>query len=289
MSLRRKLFDVSSQAIHAASKRVHRRFIKTNDIQTSVSCEEYTPKGNWEGTLLYLHGGGYMIGSPKSYRTLGMRIADEAKCRVIIPDYRLAPEHPFPSGLYDAVEVYKEILKFEKPENIYIAGDSAGGGLSTALALYLRDNNLPLPGCVTLMSPFLDVLCKGKSWKTNKDRDQLFSRDDISQLVRHYYKNADPQNPLVSPLNADLAGLPRFLILVGSYERLLSDSENFYEKLKAAGGTAELQVWPEMQHVWPFLAPFGKESLKSINSIAGFILGEKFHHSKVPIRLDEAG
>jgi epsilon-lactone hydrolase len=283
VSIRRKMWSVATTPIHTATFKVRNKFTKTSVFKTKIPILEFTPKKKWEGTILYIHGGGFVLGSHKIYASFAMQLTKAANCRVVIPDYRLAPEFPFPAGLEDIVNVYKEILNHESPENIYIVGDSAGGGLSTSLVTYLRNNEIPLPRAVSLLSPFVDLTFSGESWETNKKNDRLFGASSLENLPDLYCPEDNVENPLISPIKADLSHLPPFYLIVGSAECLYSDSEKLHEKLLSQGTESTLSVWDGRQHVFPLMAPISDDAREAIKDIASFIDG----HKTVPATIEE--
>ena len=221
------------------------------------------------GTLLYLHGGGYIACSPETHRPITCGLARRG-FDVFAPDYRLAPEHPFPAAVDDAVAAYRGLLaRGIPPERIVVAGDSAGGGLALALMLSLRDAGDALPRAAVLFSPWTDLAGTGETLRSNAKRDAMFPGEKIEQAAEPYLAEADPRTPLASPLYAELAGLPPMLIHVGSYEVLLDDSRRLAERARAAGTPITLQTWPVVPHVWQlFRMP---ESGKSMDAAAGFL------------------
>lgn len=229
--------------------------------------------------LLYLHGGGYVMGSPHSHRDLTWRLAEASGARVVALDYALAPEHPFPAGLEHALAAYRALLdQGIAPENLAVAGDSAGGGLTFATLVAARDRGLPMAGAAVGLSPWTDLAGTGKSMKTNFKADPMIRADQIGKIVPLYTGGRSPTDPLVSPLYADLHGLPPTLIQVGSTEVLLDDSTRFAEKLEAAGVPVTLDVWDNMPHVWQLFAqrlPEGRQALAKIGAFLRDHLGRR--------------
>ena len=218
-----------------------------------------------QGLLIYLHGGGYFGCSAETHRPITAFFAMHG-FRVFAPNYRLAPENPFPAAIEDAVAVYRSLLaEGNLSTRIIVAGESAGGGLSLSLLLVLRAAGTPLPAAVALFSPWTDLAATGESIRTNSKRCAMFNGTDIGPSARYYLGNADPRNPLVSPLYADLSGLPPLLIHVGADECLRDDSTRLAEKARAAGVTVESKVWPVVPHAWqlaPHLIPEARQSLR---------------------------
>lgn len=217
-----------------------------------VSAERLTPAGAAEGrALLYLHGGGYCIGSPKSHRAIAARFADQVKAVTFVPDYRLAPEAPYPAAVDDALKAYRYLLdEGYAPHRIAIAGDSAGGGLTLATALAARDAGLPQPACLLLISPWADLGHHGPSYAAMEPTDPMITISGIKQYALHYGAGADVNHPHLSPARANLTGLPPMLIHVGQHEVLLSDSLTLAQTAGLHGVEVRLEVWPEMIHVW---------------------------------------
>lgn len=214
------------------------------------------PESRNDAVILYLHGGGYVLGSPLSHRGLAAHLGQQSKAKVMVLDYRLAPEHPFPAAIEDAVAAYRALLaQGVSAKQIVIAGDSAGGGLTMATALSLRDAGDPLPAGLFLISPWVDLTQSGDSYASKADRDPIISKDGLDLNAAQYLNGADATNPLASPLMADLSGLPPILIQVGTEEALLSDSEVLQARADQAGVAAALEIWPTMIHVWHAFYP----------------------------------
>lgn len=226
---------------------------------------EWVDAQNSDVTLLYLHGGGYVACSAEVYRGITVGFALNG-LRVFAPDYRRAPEHVFPAAIDDAVAVYRAL-----PGKVVVAGDSAGGGLALGMLLTLRDAGDKLPAAVVLLSPWTDLAATGHSLVTNDRRCALFRGSQIGRAALFYLGDADPKNPLASPLYADLSGLPPMLIHVGANETLLDDSTRLADRARAAGVEVELKIWPVVPHVWQ-LVPALKESKQSLREASRFLL-----------------
>ncbi|MEZ5436141.1 MAG: alpha/beta hydrolase [Pseudomonadales bacterium] len=233
-----------------------------------------------EKLILYLHGGGYIFCSAHTtHKDILWRLSVASKCRVIAPDYRLAPEHPYPAALEDSIKVYRWLLEQGyKPENIVIAGDSAGGGLTYGTVLKIRDIGLPLPAATVAMSPWTDLAVTGESVITNLKRDALIPGDGLPEGAQYYLAGASTRDPYASPLYGDPTGLPPTLIQVSKDEVLLDDSRRLAAKYRAAGVPCELELWDGMPHVWQTLAMFIPEGKTAINRIGAFI--SKHLHQK---------
>jgi monoterpene epsilon-lactone hydrolase len=221
--------------------------------------------------LFHIHGGGYVIGSIRSHRKMVARFARAARCRALLFDYRLAPEHPFPAALEDALTSYRWLLaQGYEPGKIAIAGDSAGGGLAIATLIALRDAGEPLPAAGMLLSPWTDLTGTGETLKTVGWRDPVLNPKLGVKWARCYLGDADPLNPLISPIYADCTGLPPLLIHVGTKEMLLDDSRVFAERAQSHGVPVELDIWDGMFHVWHAGAPALREGTEAIKKLAAF-------------------
>jgi acetyl esterase/lipase len=230
------------------------------------------PGCSTEHVLLHLHGGGYVMGSCVSHRALASNLAIACGIQAAVPEYRLAPEHPFPAALEDAVAAYKALLEQGyAPDRIVISGDSAGGGLSLATLVALRDEGISLPAAAVLLSPLTDMTCSGESLQTRAQVDPWLRPDMLQAITQHYVGDAERSDPRLSPLFAELRGLPPSLVQVGDQEILLSDSVQLAERAKAAGVQLELEVWPEVWHVWQLFAPTLPDANEAIASIGAFV------------------
>jgi acetyl esterase/lipase len=241
-------------------------------MAAGVPAEWIEPLGADAGrVILYLHGGGYVLCSPDTHRGLAARLARASAARLLLLDYRLAPEHPFPAALDDALSAYRWLLKEGfSASRIAIGGDSAGGGLTLATSACLRDSGEPLPAALFCISPWTDLTFSGESIRTRADTDPLLSPHG-GHLVKDYAGENNPANPLISPLFADLRGFPPTFIHVGNDEILLSDSTRLKDRMQAAGVDVSLVIWAGMWHVFPVFAPFIPEAQKAIDQIAAHI------------------
>jgi len=224
-----------------------------------------------ERVLLYFHGSAMIIMSPKTHRRLTVEIAKITNMRVLSVDYRLAPEHPFPAGLEDCTDVYKWLLSTGiKPENIIIAGDSAGGNLTLASLLKLKDDGILLPAATIVLSPGTDNTEESKTFYENAETDALAS-GGILWCITAYLAGKDPYNPLISPVFGDLKGLPPLLIQVSKSEILYDHSTRLFERAKIADVNVTLQEWDNMPHVFHFYFDQLPESREAINKIGDFV------------------
>jgi phosphinothricin tripeptide acetyl hydrolase len=222
--------------------------------------------------VLYLHGGGYVIGSPRSHRHLAAAVARAASASALLLDYRLAPEHPYPAALDDATAAYRWLLdQAIAPGRIVIAGDSAGGGLTVATMLALRDVGLPLPAAGVCISPWVDLTCSGQSYRTKADVDPIVRRAGVEEMARAYLGATPPRTPLASPLFADLRGLPPLLVHVGSDEVLLDDAVRLAGRARAAHVDTTLETWDRMIHVWHWFLPMLDEAGSAVEAIGRFV------------------
>jgi phosphinothricin tripeptide acetyl hydrolase len=247
-------------------------FEKRIELRAGLTADIAVPKGAGpHPVMVYLHGGGWAFGSPASFRKLGMQFA-EAGYLTIVLDYRLAPEHPFPAALDDALGAYQWLLgRGIAPGRIVVAGDSAGGGLTVALLLALRERALPRPAAGVCISPWVDLTCSGASYATKAAVDPIVTREGVGMMAQAYAGSGDPKAALLSPLYGDLHGLPPLLVQVGSDEVLLDDAVGLADRAKAAGVSVTLEEWPAMIHVWHWFLPMLAEAERAIGVIGGFV------------------
>ncbi len=221
--------------------------------------------------MMYIHGGGFVACSPQTHRPITAALAKRG-FRVFAPAYRLAPEHPFPAAVDDVVAAWRGLRqKVEGP--IVVAGDSAGGNLALALMISLRDRGEHLPAAAALFSPATDFTGTGASHRENSGRDAMFRPEILQQFGVAYLGTADPKHPLVSPLYADLSGLPPLFIEVGQTEVLRDDAVRLAARAKDAGVHAEVKVWPVVPHVWQIADSFIPEARRSLDAAANFLHG----------------
>lgn len=222
--------------------------------------------------LVYLHGGAYAVGAPRVYRELCARLALRLPARVLSVDYRLAPEHPFPAAIEDSVAVYRALLERGiAAADIVLAGDSAGGGLSLACALRLRELNLPQPAALLLFSPWTDLSLSGDSICQCAGTELMLDAEGLREAAQDYLAGQDARTPLASPLFADLRGLPPTLIQVSDAELLYDDSRRLAQALQAAGVQTQLQVWPGLWHVWQVFVGLMPEADAALREACAFV------------------
>ena len=240
---------------------------RQNKLAADVTVEPVTANGvasEWTTTpdadrgkaILYLHGGGYVIGSLDSHRHLAAEAGRAAGARTLAIDYRLAPEHPFPAAVDDALAAYRFLLaNGVQPGGVTIAGDSAGGGLVVAAMLAIRDAGLAQPACGWTISPWVDMEAIGDSMVSKAATDPTVQKAGILDMAKHYLNGADPRSPLAAPIYGDLHGLSPLLIQVGAAETLLDDAIRLAQVAGIADVAVDLQIWPEMIHVWHVYHP----------------------------------
>jgi epsilon-lactone hydrolase len=246
--------------------------IARGEISGIPALHVATPRSRPDRHILFLHGGGYVTGSPDLYVHLLWRIAAAAEARIAAVDYRLAPEHPFPAALDDALAAWRGLLAAgADPRRAAFIGDSAGGGLALALALRARDEGAGLPAAIVAMSPWTDLAVTGGSVRRNARADPMLNADDVPHLAARYLAGADPRHPYASPLYGDPSGLPPTLIQVGGDEILLDDSVRMTARMRDAGVAAHLEIWPRMPHVFQSFSSILPEARSAIGRIGAFV------------------
>jgi acetyl esterase/lipase len=235
-------------------------------------CEWVLPEKSGSKVVLYLHGGGYVTGSHRTHRGLVAQICSKGGFKGFVINYRLAPEHPFPAALEDALEAYRYLLaQGFQPKDIAIAGDSAGGGLSISLLYKLKSLGMEMPASAALICPWLDLTNSGESGKFNRGKDPIITNEKGNFWADMYAADADKQNPYISPLFGDTKGLPPVYIHAGGKDLLLSDATRMYDKMKAEGCDVQLEVYEDCFHVWHAFWIFLSEADKANQQIADFI------------------
>ncbi|MFT7255600.1 MAG: monoterpene epsilon-lactone hydrolase [Candidatus Azotimanducaceae bacterium] len=252
---------------NAPPKHIQISYETINDLP----CEWLqAPASGASRILFYLHGGGYVSGGLDSHRELAWRLAEAAGLKVLLVDYPLAPEYPFPKALDQVTQCYRTLLEQGyHAEDIALGGDSAGGGLAMALLLNLKNRGLPLPYRAILLSPWVDLSLSGDSIVTNVDTDVMLTPRALAQMADFYLGERDAKAALASPLYGDLRGLPPLLVHVSDSELLLSDGQRLASTVASLGGDVELTIWPQMPHVFQALAarlPEGKQAIAALGA-----------------------
>ncbi len=250
-----------------------------DDIQTErvgaggVAAEWVCAPGVHEDrVMLYFHGGGYVVGSMRTHRVMLSHISRASGFKMLGLDYRLAPEHPFPAPVEDALAAYHWLLdNGYEAKHIVLGGDSAGGGLVVAALVAMRYLGAPLPAAGVCLSPWIDMEATSQTFSTNADVDPSVSKARIQLIANVYLGGRNPKAPLASPIHADLRGLPPLLLQVGGIETLLGDAQALAERGKAAGVEVDLEVWDDMPHVWQHFAPILPEGQQAIARIGEFL------------------
>jgi monoterpene epsilon-lactone hydrolase len=272
---RSHLLPLSSQRRAAAGflpKRNTREMRYESVDANGVKSEWFHPTGCDESrVLMYVHGGGYCLGSIDTHRDPVARLCAAARVRGFVPEYRLAPEHPFPAQLEDAVASYRWLLdQGVLPSRILLAGESAGGGLLLSLLISLRDAGAPLPAAAVCVSPWVDLEMTGQSMQDNARFDYV-ARHVLRQNVRYFVPNGDTRNPLAAPLHADLRGLPPLLVLAGEAETLLDDARRIAARASQHGVDVTLEIEPDMIHAWHMFANAFPRARATIDRMAAFV------------------
>lgn len=244
--------------------------ITREPVQIGGLPAEWIRPENPSGTILYLHGGAFVLGSIGTHRMLAVDLTRHTGMQVILPEYRLAPDHPFPAAMDDAARAYAWLLASGiPPREIILGGDSAGGGLALSMLVRLQAEGQPIPAAAFLLSPWTDLTLSGASIEAKASTDPVLSQEPLRRFARMYAAGHDLHDPYISPLGADLSGLPPILVQVGTEEILLDDAVRLAESLTAAGGTARLEVYPGMFHVFQMM-PFLPETRQAFSAIAQF-------------------
>lgn len=221
--------------------------------------------------ILYFHGGGFVSGNAEAHRNLVSKFVKKVGIKTLVFDYRLAPEHPFPAAMEDSVAIYQWLLEEGyRSERIFFAGDSAGAGLEFSCLLKLKALGVKLPKAVVAISPCVDMTISGESHKTRLKQDPCTPRGSTETWLGYYVGDGDPTNPFMSPVFADLTGLPPVMIQVGDHETLLSDSQNLAKKAEESGVKVTLHVWEGLFHCFPLLSPLFKEASLAMDEIDSF-------------------
>ena len=245
------------------------------DNYSGIPGAIFTPRKNvnTKSIIFYLHGGGYCFGSSLTTHKVGLtKLAKQTGSVCYSVDYRLAPEHQYPAALDDALTAWKHIVNQNPNCNIILAGDSAGGGLSLALMMYLRDNNEQLPDGLVLFSPWTDLTCSRETYETKAKFDPMFTTNMTKDSANIYVpEDVKKTDPYISPLYGNFTNLPRTLVLVGGNEILLDDSRHFAQKAKESGVDIEIDIWPSMFHDWWLFGSFIPETKQVLDKVANWI------------------
>ncbi|WP_299981185.1 alpha/beta hydrolase [uncultured Pseudoteredinibacter sp.] len=270
------MYCAADPSISAIKSRIYPAI--ASDGELSVTSEWVIAPNSQPGKrLLYIHGGSWMAGSPATHRSVTSRLAELTGCEVLAIAYRLAPEFPFPNGLNDCIASYKWLLENGHnnkgaAEKIYVSGDSAGGNLSLSLVLALQEQGLRKPDAVAAISPATSLDFASPTISSNKAVDPIINADLLPLVVENYTQGADVNNPLVSPAKGDLSSLPPTLLQTGEREVLLGDSIIFADAAKEQGSEVEVDLWPDMPHVFQGFAPFLPEADLALEKISEFLL-----------------
>lgn len=248
------------------------RFVTKDLVQyAGLDAAWFRPDGHSKSrTILYLHGGGYVMGSHNTHRALIARIARASGCQALAVNYRKAPEAPYPAAVEDAERVYRQMVA-DGYENIFLMGDSAGGGLCLALLQIIKKEKLPKAAGAVLLSPWTDLTMSGDSVQSKKDIDPMIAPHLLDIFSKRYYGDADPTHPHISPLFADMRGFPPTLIQVGGNETLFDDSTRLAQKMHKAGVKVRLDIFEDMMHVWQFFGGIMPEANRAIEEIGQFV------------------
>jgi epsilon-lactone hydrolase len=264
-------FERFSRVSRQAMQRKFPRLVFGDHVVDGLAIESVCAVESPVRVILYLHGGAFFMGSPASYRNRAMRLSYRCQAEVFVPDYRLAPEHQYPAALDDALVAWHFVKALRPQAAIFVAGDSAGGGLSLSLLVRLRDSGLVMPNGSFQLSPWTDLTVSGSSVDGNYGRDLWFTRKHLEIWARYYVGQADARSPYVSPVFADFSGLPPLLLLVGEDELLLDDTLRVRDAAISVGTDVRVLIGKGMQHDWPLTLPWLDESKRAWNTIRRFV------------------
>jgi len=240
-----------------------------DEAMGGVPCVVVRPAGTPRATMLYFHGGGYRLGAARSWAGFASALASATGSEVVLPEYRLAPEHPFPAALHDAAAVFDHLVEGRHP--LLVAGDSAGGGLAAALVVAAIASDRPVPHGVVVLSPWVDLTVTSETFASRADSDQLFPLEAAEEAAEAYLGGTDPRDPLASPVYADLTGFPATLVFAGGAETLLGDALRLTARLAELGTSVEAHFPAAMAHTWPSLFPDLPESAEAVAAIGRFV------------------
>jgi epsilon-lactone hydrolase len=267
----RARFERLSRVSREKMQRKFPKIVFADHVAGNVAIESVCAHASPARVILYLHGGAFFMGSPASYRNRAMRLSYRCNAEVFVPDYRLAPEHPYPAAFDDALAAWEFVKRLRPSTPMFVAGDSAGGGLSLSLLARLRDLGAAMPEGAFLLSPWTDLSVSGASVEGNQGRDLWFTRRHLEIWAGYYAAGADRRSPSVSPVFADLSGLPRLLLLVGQDELLLDDALRVRDAAASAGTDVRVHLGKGMQHDWPLTLPWLDESRLAWSAMRSFV------------------
>ena len=278
--LTRARMGISAWSMEATAGLLPAPAARFTALKGNVRGEWVETGDNTSRVILYFHGGAYIAGSPRTHRPLTAALARDAGARVLALDYRQAPEYRYPAWLEDAVSAYQYLLASgERPHQIVLAGDSAGGNLVLVTLLRLRDLGLPQPAGAICLSPWTNLACNSKSFRQNQDSEAMLNADAIAALGRHHIGTDNPKDPLLSPAHADFTGLPPLMVHVGSGEILLDDARAVKRAARKAGIRIEYEEWKDMPHVFPFFHSLLPEARAALQRMSRFVADVTGHPS----------
>jgi monoterpene epsilon-lactone hydrolase len=267
----RARFERLSRVSREKMRRKFPRIVFGDHVAGKVAIESVCVHESPARVILYLHGGAFFMGSPASYRNRAMRVSYRCNAEVFVPDYRLTPEHAYPAAFDDVLAAWQFVSTFRPNTPIFVAGDSAGGGLGLSLLVRLRDQGVAMPNGAFLLSPWTDLTASGASVDGNRGKDLWFTRKHLETWAGYYAAGADRRSPYVSPVFADLSGLPPLLLFVGEDELLLDDALRVRDAATAAGTDVRVHLGKGMQHDWPLTLPWLDESRAAWNAMRSFV------------------
>lgn len=278
----RSRFERLSRVSRESIRRKFPKVMFADHAAGNVAIESVCAVESPARVILYLHGGAFFMGSPASYRNRVMRLSYRCNAEVFVPDYRRAPEHPYPAAFDDAFAAWKVVKSLRPGTRIFVAGDSAGGGLSLSLLVKLRDLGMAMPDGAILLSPWTDLSVSGASVDGNRGKDLWFTRRHLEIWAGYYAAGADRRSPYLSPVFAGLAGLPPVLLLVGENELLLDDALRVRDAAASTGTKVLVHVGKGMQHDWPLTLPWLDESRLAWKAISDFVERPAGTHTRRP-------
>ncbi|MDP2228857.1 MAG: alpha/beta hydrolase [Moraxellaceae bacterium] len=271
--LTRARMGISAWSMEASAALIPSPLANFTRVKQPVHGEWVETGEDTSRVILYLHGGAYIAGSPRTHRPLTVMLARKAGARVFALDYRQAPEHAFPAWLEDSVAAYRHLLqRGERPENIVFAGDSAGGNLVLVTLLKLRELGLPQPAGAICLSPWTDLSCSSRSFRQNVASEAMLNAAAIAALGRHHIGRDDPKNPLLSPAHGNFDGLPPLMVHVGGEELLLDDARTVRRNAQRARLQIDYREWPGMPHVFPLFYSLLPEAREAMQEMAAFVI-----------------